>query len=35
MQIWLVRSLPTCTPEEARDILRHTIDGMIQEGELT
>ena len=25
----------TCTPEEARDMLRHTIDGMIEEGELT
>ena len=25
----------TCTPEEARDILKHTIDGMIEEGELT
>lgn len=25
----------TCTPEEARDMLKHTIDGMIQEGELT
>lgn len=24
----------TCTPEEARDILKHTIDGMIEEGEL-
>ena len=24
-----------CTPQEARDMLRHTIDGMIQEGELT
>ena len=24
-----------CTPQEARDILKHTIDGMIQEGELT
>ena len=24
-----------CTPQEARDILRHTIDGMIEEGELT
>ncbi len=25
----------TCTPQEARDMLRHTIDGMIEEGELT
>lgn len=25
----------TCTPEEARDMLKHTIDGMIEEGELT
>jgi c-di-AMP phosphodiesterase-like protein len=25
----------TCTPEDARDILKHTIDGMIEEGELT
>lgn len=25
----------SCTPEEARDMLKHTIDGMIQEGELT
>ena len=24
-----------CTPQEARDMLRHTIDGMIEEGELT
>ena len=24
-----------CTPQEARDMLRHTIDGLIQEGELT
>ena len=24
-----------CTPEEARDMLKHTIDGMIEEGELT
>ena len=24
-----------CTPQEAHDILRHTIDGMIEEGELT
>ena len=24
-----------CTPQEAYDILKHTIDGMIQEGELT
>lgn len=24
-----------CTPEEARDIVKHTIDGMIEEGELT
>ena len=24
-----------CTPQEARDMLKHTIDGMIQEGELT
>ena len=25
----------TCTPAEARDMIKHTIDGMIQEGELT
>lgn len=25
----------TCTPEEAREMLKHTIDGMIAEGELT
>ena len=25
----------TCTPEEARDMVKHTIDGMIEEGELT
>ena len=25
----------TCTPEQARDMLKHTIDGMIEEGELT
>ena len=24
-----------CTPQEARDMLKHTIDGMIEEGELT
>ena len=24
-----------CTPEEARDMVKHTIDGMIEEGELT
>lgn len=24
-----------CTPQEARNILRHTIDGMLEEGELT
>lgn len=25
----------TCTPEEARDLVKHTIDDMIEEGELT
>jgi c-di-AMP phosphodiesterase-like protein len=24
-----------CTPEEARTMVKHTIDGMIEEGELT